>query len=137
MTIKTRMNKINQIADNTVTIFDNHGMRRAYQVVSTRTGKPFQVMVDWSKGSELIAKTELYVFDHKEQVTSTGNHRVDFCRSTVGYQALGALKFAAKQVGKVLSICENKVNAQRLLRFGGELLRITNLGGAVVWATIR
>lgn len=139
MNIKARINKINQIAESETTqqIFSNDKMRRAYKVNSTRTDEPLQVKVDWSKGSELTAKVQLYTHNHKEQVNDAGNHRVDFNNSTVCYQALGILKFAAKQAGKCLSLAENKVNAIRLLNFGGELVKIVNLGGGVVWGVVR
>jgi len=135
MTIKQRLDKIKQVAKTARQVFDNRKGRKVYRVDSTRTGKPYQVMANWQTSNEV--KVSLYTFDHKEQVNQSGNHTVDFCRSTVCYQALGALKFEAKQAGKILSLCENKTNAKRLLNFGGELIKIINLGGGVVWGVVR
>ena len=140
--MKTRKQKINQVASSPTTriVFDNRSGRKTYHVDSIRTGKPFQVNVEWELKPILKATCQLFVFDSKEQVNDKGNHIVDFCRTTVCYQALGALKSAAKKAGKILSVCPGKDSlekASRLLRFGGELVKITNLGGGVVWATLR
>jgi len=141
MSIKDRLPKINKVAKAKTTLFNNpeysKGVKKTYIVNSVRNDAPYQVFVEWSKQETLEVKTQLYTFAHKEQVTARGNHRVDFCKTTVCYQALGALKWAAQQAGKILSLCECKANAVKLLTFGGELVKITNLGGGFVWATIR
>ncbi len=141
MTIKNRLSKINKVANDkrTLQIHDG-GNRKSYQVYSTRTNTPYQVFVEWSKSSILSVKAQLYTFDHKSQINQRGNHIVDFCKTTVCYQALGVLKAAAKVAGKVLSVCLGKdsyKNAKRLLNFGGQLVKITNLGNGVVWAVVR
>ncbi len=143
MTIQARMNKINQVTKSAseLTPRNKYGncnkSRRFYSVKSIRTGKSFQVVANWFEGSEITVKVQLYTFDYREQVNRAGNHQVDFNQSTVCYQALGALKFAAKQANKILCLCENKVNADLLLRLGGELVKIENLGGGVVWGVVR
>lgn len=139
MTIKARIKKINDIAKAKTTeqVSDHHNGHKTYHVESTRTGNPYQVFVQWSNNGQLQVQAQLYTFNHKEQVTGRGNHIVDFSSTTVAYQVLGALKWAAIQTGKILSFCESKANAETLLRFGGQLVKITNLGRGEVWATIR
>ncbi len=138
----TRLDKINAVANDSRTqqIHNSGNGRKSYQVYSTRTGQPYQVFVEWSKSSILSVKAQLYTFDHKNQVNQRGNHLVDYCKTTVCYQALGALKKAAKLAGKQLAICLGKdsyKNAKRLLNFGGQLVKISNLGQGVVWAVVR
>lgn len=139
MTIKARSEKIKQVAKAPTTTLnmDHHNGRKTYNVQSTRTGNPYQVFVQWSNNGQLQVQAQLYTFNHKEQVTGRGNHIVDFSSTTVAYQVLGALKWAAIQTGKILSFCESKANAETLLRFGGQLVKITNLGRGEVWATIK
>ncbi len=139
MTIKNRLNKINQVANDnrTLQIHDSGNGRKSYQVY---TDAPYQVFVEWSKSSILSVKAQLYTFNHKDQINQRGNHIVDYCKTTVCYQALGALKAAAKLAGKVLSVCLGKdgyKNAKRLLNFGGQLVQIRNLGQGVVWAVVK
>ncbi len=142
MTIKNRLSKINAVANDERTrqVHDSGNGRKSYQVYSTRTDAPYQVLVEWSKSVVLEVKAQLYTFNHKEKINQRGNHPVDFCKTTVCYQALGALKAAAKVAGKVLSVCLGKdgyKNAKRLLNLGGQLVKISNLGNGVVWAVVR
>ncbi len=137
-----RLDKINAVANDNRTrqIHDGGNGCKSYQVYSTRTDAPYQVFVEWSKSSILSVKAQLYTFDHKDQINQRGNHPVDYCKTTVCYQALGALKAAVKVAGKVLSVCLGKdgyKNAKRLLNFGGQLVRISNLGNGVVWAVVK
>jgi len=137
VTVKARLPKINQAAKTASLVFDNRKGRIVYYVESVRTGEPFQVITEVFRNECLQAKVQLYVYNFGEQVNERGNHKVDFCETTVCYQGLGALKARAKASGKILSVCKSHEAALRLLRFGGEIIKISNLGGGVVWGTVR
>lgn len=140
MSVTARIKNINKVAKITQFVSDNGNGKEVYLTYSTRTNEPWQIFVERLKPAKnaLRVKVQSYPYNHKEQtIQHPYNHPVDRCKTTVSYQALAALKFAAKKSGKVLSFCENYQNAKNLLHFGGKLVKIENLGQGVVWATIR
>lgn len=136
MSVKTRKQKINKIAKQARQIFDNRKGRIAYRVDSLTDGRPLQVVTEVYRNGVLQAKVSQYDYAHKRQYNERGNHKADFSKY-VCYQALDSLKARAKSAGKVLSLCDNYKSAKRLLNFGGELIKISNLGNGVVWGTLR
>jgi hypothetical protein len=142
MTLKSRLPKINQIAQSPTTrlIHKPNEFKKIYHADSVRTGKPYQVILEWSKNGTLILDVSLYTFDHKEATDRrdrlSGNHPANFNR-TVCYQCLGTAKKMARENGRILSLCKDYQSAKKLLNFGGELVRIVNSNGGTVWATVR
>ena len=134
MTIQTRLPKINQIATSPVTrrIYQRDKYHIAFYCESTRNSAPFQVLLDWTKPAGILTlKTELYSYNPKEQPHPANTAK------TICYQVLGVAKRMAKEAGHILSLCKSEQAARNLLRLGGELLKIVNQNGAVVWATVR
>lgn len=142
MSIKSRMNKINHIADTTTLVYKRNKFHQVWYCDSVRTGKPYQVICDWSNaGGIKTLKVELFSYDLKETMPAYKNrpaivHPANLSK-TVCYQCLGVAKAMAKASGKVLSLCKSREAAENLLRFGGQLVNIVNLSGGSVWATVR
>lgn len=159
---RTRLLKINIVAERSTLVFDNRKGHKTYSVFSTRTGKCYQVkaMWDWNgpKKEYKTVQTFLHTFDvmelklfglgengititpaNKDTTPKNGImcHPANVNSYTVDYMSIGALKGAAKRSGKLLSVCKNEASARRLLHLGGELLKISNRGSGVIWATVR
>lgn len=129
MSVQSRIDKINQIAQITREVYRRDSSHKVYHVDSLRTGKPYQVIADTKmEAGIMVIDTFLFSFDHKEQ-PHPANQSKHIC-----YQVLGALKFAAKKAGYILSECNNYDDAKRVARFGGKMVLIRNQGRGVVWA---
>jgi hypothetical protein len=141
MSLKSRLPKINAVAKapSTRLIHKPSQFKRVYHADSVRTGKPYQVILKWSKNGTLILDVSLFTYDHKEATDKRdnlgGNHPANF-NVTVCYQCLGVAKRMAKENHKILSLCKDYDIAKKLLNFGGELVQIRNQNG-VQWATVR
>lgn len=113
-------------------IHSSSKLSQVWHIDSIRTGKPYQVRLEWSKPNGVKTLTgELISFDPQEQPHPANQSK------TVCYQVLACAKRMAQEAGKILSLCKSKEAALNLLRFGGELVAIKNQNGAVVWATVR
>jgi len=135
MTLKTRLPKINKMVQSIYCVTHRgSAKRRSYTVHSPTSGKPYQVHTRWSMSVDKVLTIECGLYDY----ALIGNfvHPANFSKSICS-QFLASMKWAANQAGKVLSLCETFTDAKRLLRFGGQLVRVTNYKGATLWATIR
>lgn len=117
-------------------VFDNHRGRKVYQVHSPTDNRLLQVTTEVHRNGVLQAKVWQYDYDYKQQFNKRGNAPSDFGKG-IDYKALNALRQRAKDAGLVLSLCNSYQAALRLLRFGGELVQIRNLGKGVKWGTLR
>lgn len=134
MSLQSRLSKINQIANASTTrqIYVRNKCHKAYYCESLRNGNPFQVILNWSKQNGILTLTaSLFSYEPKEQPHPANKSH------TLCYQVLGIAKRMAKEAGKILSLCKSEEAARNLLRLGGQLVKIQNQNGAVVWATVR
>lgn len=137
MTIN-RLSKINQIANSETTrkIFTASTTKSVWHVDSLRTGKPYQVTLEWSKnGAIAVLSGSLYTFDHKE--AKDGNHPANSGNSSICYQVLGAAKRMASEKGKSLSFCKSEKDAKRLSNLGGDVIKIVKPSGKIQWAVVK
>lgn len=119
-------------APSTRLIHERDKFHKVYHIDSVRTGKPYQVILDWSKVDGILTlETELISFDPHEQPHPANQSRY-LC-----YQVLAAAKKMAQDSGKRLNLCQSESDARKLLRLGGKLVKIQNLNGAICWATVR
>lgn len=109
-------------------IFDNHRGRKVYQVKYS-SNWPLQVATEVYRNGVIQAKVVQYGYDYKQPANNRSKK--------VSKEALNALKQRARDTGKVLSLCSDYQAALRLLRFGGELVQVRNLGKGVRWGTLR
>lgn len=146
MTIKTRMTKVNKVAQAALLIHTsnytyNHELgklviapRRSYHVNSVRDDKPYQVFIELTKEDNILTiNAKLYSFEAKYHLWQ---HPANVC-GVVCYQVLGAIKAAAKAEGKAVSFCETFEDMVKLLNFGGVPLKIRNMGRGTVWGVVR
>jgi len=134
------MNKINCAINNPLTreIYRRDVNYFVYHVEGI-SGKPYQLTIKWLPACTNLRprrkvfniKTDLYTFDHKEQP-----HPSNFSKALT-YLHKAAIKKAAMQKGKTVSFCKDFQSARRLLNFGGDLIRITNLKNGVLWGVIK
>lgn len=137
MSLKTRRNKINKMVDTVSEIYRRNPKHRVYSVTSSTSQEPYQVTTDWSNDDNVLSiACELYTYDFKAQVDDLGHHKADYSKYICS-QFLAVVRWAGKQKGKVVSFCESYQDAVKLLNFGGQLVRVTNLNGSVVWGTVR
>lgn len=134
MTIQTRKPKLNQMLDTVNEIYRRNDKHRVYSVTSLTSGKPYQVITDWScEDGTVTINCKLFSFEAKYQFNHPANNSQHIC-----CQFLASVKWAARQAGKVLSIPDSGSfkDAKRLLNLGGQLVRIVNQNG-VVWGVAR
>jgi len=132
MSLQTRKHKINQVAQSDATrlVYERNKFHKTYHVDSVRTGEPFQVIFNWSKNGTLVLEAELFSFSQQEHPANRSH--------TVCYQVLGSAKKMARENGKTLSVCKDYQSAKRLLRLGGELVKIVNKShNGVVWSVVK
>lgn len=131
MTIQSRMTKINQVSTTATELPGSYVKSRYYHLNSVRDDKPYQVKWRYSIEDGIVTlNTKLFSFEVQFE------HPANHCQ-TVCYQVLGAIKQCAKAEGKVISFCETFEDAVRLLNFGGQLVKIRNLGQGIVWGVVR
>lgn len=129
-----RRDKITQALNSPTTrlVYSRDKSHKVYFIESIRTSKPYQVILDWtSQDSIPTLKAELFSYDIKE-MPHPANSSKYLC-----YQCLAAAKKMAKEAGKILSLCKSKKAALNLLRLGGQIIKIVNPAGSIVWATVR
>lgn len=134
MSLQTRLSKINSLANAPTTqlVYTRNQFHKGYYCESLRTGDPFQVILDWSKSNGILTLTaSLFSYNPKEQPHPANQSRF-LC-----YQILGVAKRMAKEAGKILSFCKSEQAARNLLRLGGQLVKIQNQNGSIVWGTVR
>lgn len=135
MTLKTRLSKINATVKSIHhETYRRNASHRAYTMYSPTSSKPYQVITDWSVSKDGVTTIMCGLYDYSliGNFTHPANQSKYICS-----QFLASVKWAAQQAGKIFSMCKNFADAKRLLRFGGQLVRVKNHRGSVVWATIR
>jgi len=146
MAIKDRMTKVNEVAAASTTqeIYRRDHTHRVFSVVSQRTGKPYQVTLDFGKtNGQLEITAHLFTFDHKEMVAGKkhGWHPANDSAHTVNYMALGVIKAAVKAQGKVVAFADTKMNAFLSSIFWNDcnpqLIKVWNASGnGHCWAVV-
>lgn len=133
MSLKTRLPKINQIAndDTTREVHRRNKFHFVYHVNSTRNSGQFQVIFNWTGGKYPTLTARLWSFNQVENPHPANNSK------TVCYQALGAIKRMCQEQGKTISFCETEQIAKKVKNFGGEIVKIINPGGGTVWAVVK
>lgn len=103
---------------------------QVWHVDSVRDGTPYQVRLVWSKPNGVAVLTgQLITLDQQPHPANSSRF--------VCYQVLATAKRMAQEAGRVLSLCRDEAAARRLLRIGGELVKVVNPAGGLVWAVVR
>lgn len=103
---------------------------QVWHVDSVRTGEPYQVRLVWSKPNGIATLTgQLITFDQQPHPANSSRY--------VCYQVLAAARRMASETERILSLCRDEAAAKRLLRLGGELVKVVNPAGATIWAVVR
>jgi hypothetical protein len=139
MSIKSRMRDINALAGQPirqVSKFQSKSRKmffRTFHVDSVHhDDKSYQVQLGWGKknGQKFITG-KLIGYDWLQD-QHPANKSQSIC-----YQVLALVKALAAKKGYQVSFSENEAHARKLLNFGGELIKISNPAGAMVWAVYR
>lgn len=129
-------------AKTTMLVYARNKAHKVYHIDSIGSGQPYQIFLDWEKKSGVLTlRTYVWSYDPKLCHPKFDNlpkkeHPANY-NKTICHMSLAAAKKAARDAGKVLSVCKSLAIAKKLLNLGGQLVRITNMSGASVWATVR